>query len=391
MSVAALTLLGGLEELCSIGVPLQLALPLHSHLMVALMRHAGAQQRRNSEKSAQVALRFCSAVSPLLQFFTEAMLLREDTPLGVRPKPNDQPDPAAALQELHDQLFHDIFSRGFELSVKLVRLVTQHKLPSMVQLRRLWAELCWHWAAQLACGMGRPSWMADCHGPTRAEAQQLQLEALAAMQQLRPNHPQTTRLAAQTKLAGLLPVGPSALKLVRRGLQQAAAAGGPHGSSMFTAEFAYGLISSSAPTANTPLWGCLALSESAQLLKRADAALARCKALLPPAYLSGLKLLRNSASVRWRRAAVQRHQQAGVSEWREELLAAEAAPAIASGQLFARQMCQAGGRCASCGCLSLELHSCSACKVAKYCRCGFYAGSYWVVERREGVQAMPGG
>lgn len=374
LSVATLTLLGGLEELCSIGVPLQVALPLHSHLLVALMRHAEAQQRRNSEVSTRVAMRFCSTVSPTLQYVTETTLLREDTPLGLRPKPDEQPSPASVLQELHAQLFHDIISRSLEPAMKMMQLFTPHKLPSMAQLQRLWAELCWQWAAQLACGMGRPSWMADYLGPTRAEAQQLQLQALAAMRQLRPNHPQTTCLAAQTELAGLLPAGPSALKLVRRGLQQAAAAGGPHGSSMFTAEFAYGLISSSAPTANTPPWGCLALSESAQLLERADAALVRCKALPPPAYLTGLKALRDNASVRWRRAAVQRHQQAGANEWRKELLAAETAPAVSPGQLFARMMSRAGDRCAGCGCLSLELHSCSACKVAKYCRCGLCAG-----------------
>ncbi|PRW58525.1 SET domain [Chlorella sorokiniana] len=364
--LAALCWLGGLEELCSIGVPLQLALNLHGHALWALVQRAAVLQKRASEVSAQAGLRIFNLVAALAQFYHETALLHEDTPPDWRPEPGAHPSPAALLREQHTQLFGELHSQVLKVCIATVQLTTRCKLPCLAQLQRLWADLCWNWAAQLACGMGRPSWMAGYPGPSQSEARRLQLQALATMRQLRPRHPLTARLAAQTQLSGS-DAEPSELEFMRRGLEQAAAAGGPHGSSMFTAELSYGLISSSAPVPGRPPWGCLTLAESVQLLQQGDAALARCKALLPPLYLPSLKSLRRNVWVRWRRAVVQRHLQAGASEWREDLLAAEPAAARLPGQIFSRQAVRVSGSCAGCGSSSVELHSCSACRQAEYC------------------------
>ena len=368
-SAAVLSFLGGLEELCSIGVPLQWALNLHRQLLMGLVRHSTALQRHASEVSVQLAQRYSGFLNTLSQFYVETVLYSKDTPPGERPRISVYPNVAQLLDELHTQLFGPVCSLANEIAITLLRLFRPGTLPSMAQLRRLWAALCWQWAAQLAAGVARPSWMGGYPGPTLDEAQQLQLRALATMRQLRPSHPLTTRMAAQTRLGGLQAPGPPGLQLVRDGLEHAAAAGGPHGSSMFTAEFSYGLISSSTPDADTPPWGRLTLAESAELLRQGDAALARCKALLPRPYLVGLKAQHDNPSVCWRRTAVERHRQAVADEWREDLLAADPAPEAAR-HVFARQLTRAGPKCAGCGRFSVELHTCSGCKRAKYCRWG---------------------
>lgn len=212
------------------------------------------------------------------------------------------------------------------------------------------------------------------------------------MRQLRPSHPLTARMAVQTRLAGVHYQGPPVAEILHGGVQQAAAAGGPHGSSTFTAEFSYGLISSSAPTEGMPPWGSLTLAESAQLVEQGDAALARCKALLPPTYLTGVKNLSGNASVRWTRAAVERHRQAGADEWRQDLAAAEPPPEPTR-DLFATKIKQIGHKCAGCSKFSLELKSCSACKQAKYCRCGLEGQGASCVSQSAGLMGgrMDGG
>ena len=238
--MAALAFVGGLEQLCTIGVPLQLAMQLHSGLGLALLKRVTALQQRISEASAQVALRFLHIVSTLVQFAVQTVALHEETPVDVRLPPDAIREPAALLRQEQAQLFNPILTCGYELVLHGLQQTTLCQLPSLAQLRHLWAQLCWEWTAQLAEGM-RPSWMSAYPGPTRDEARQLQLQALAAMRSLRPSHPLTAGRAVFTRFAGALP-GPSGFDLVCSGLQQAAAAGGPHGSSMFTAEFAFGKI-----------------------------------------------------------------------------------------------------------------------------------------------------
>ncbi len=95
-ALATLSLLGGLEELCSIGVSLQWALNLHSRVLYGLARHARALQR-----SADEMLGY-SIVSALVQFHYETDLLRDDTPpeADERPEPATWPNPELLLEQL---------------------------------------------------------------------------------------------------------------------------------------------------------------------------------------------------------------------------------------------------------------------------------------------------
>lgn len=378
LAVAALALLGGLEQLCSIGVPLKLALLLSCEdSLVALMERGttvlyaaptGSLDALLAQRVC-VAHGFCGFADAFFQY-TVALSLGSAAPED-RPPRDAWPNPAERLRSLRAQLFDPPSSQAVEESIALVRVSTAHHLPSLQQLQRLWAVFAHSWASELAMGEGQPAWMqqAGYPSPTRAEAQQLQLEALAAMRGLCPTHPLTDGMMAIARMAGL-EAGPRVADCLRQGLQHAAALGGPHGGSLFTAKFGYGAITSTAPQAGTPPWGRLSLADSAQLLAQADAAMARCKALLPPSYLLYVTEARSSPFVRWRRTAVARHWQAGATEWRLELLAAEAAPALPRHAYVRQTMVRPA--CAWCGTCALELRACSACRLpeAKYCRCG---------------------
>lgn len=390
--LAMLAWLGGLEELCSCGVDLVVLIQSHANLMsaptlrdsLALLCDDAAARRLNAAAAAgDVGTLMATLDSQRFAFFAWALLLcggdslstHIDTPAQ---RSRDLLESAAALRALHTELFSERSGNATNQSILLLQATdigapaTRHQLPRVEQLRRLWAVLASKWALRVVDSLGHESGMAGNPRPTHAcaEALQLKAEALAAMRQLCPSHPLTDRLAAQSAYDS--DGGASVASALRHGLEHAAAAGGPHGSSLFTAEFAFGLITASGPTASTPPWGGLTLAEAAQLLQQGDTAWARCKALLLPFYLSGTKHIRNQPSVRWCHAVVKRHQQAGAVEWQEQLVAAEPAPqADALGRRRTFAVTHAPhAQCACCGKRHIELRACSACRLpdAKYCR-----------------------
>ena len=352
-------------------MPLELLLELNTDMLREIMEYSDAPELQRPAQAGGnaarlLALQLCGFVDLLVQFSAESRF-PEDMPQAERPSPGEYPSPAARLHNLRAALFGEYpYISAEAMSILQLGLMrSQPRLPHVEQLRRLWALLAWVWAGCLTFGVGRPSWMAGYPGPTRAEAWQLQQEALAAMRSLHPSHPLTELMVAQSTLV----TGADSL---RRGLQHAAATGGPHGSSMFTAEFAFTLIHTSTPAAGTPPWGRLSLAEAAQLVQQGDTAMARCKALLPPAYLEVLKFKRDLPSVRWRRAAVERHRQAGAAEWQEQLLPArQDHPTTNTVGPYAYYLVR-NPKCTSCGRQSIELRSCAACRLpdVKYCRCG---------------------
>lgn len=139
--VAALGLLGGVEELCSIGVPLLDALGANIGALQALGVRGLFLRRHASGATAQAALQLCDLAAALLHYWMECHT-HEDTPQDAL-WPGGFPDPALLLRRLRQQLFEPPGSNMFQASIAAVQHYTPHSLPSMEQLRRLWALLCW--------------------------------------------------------------------------------------------------------------------------------------------------------------------------------------------------------------------------------------------------------
>lgn len=139
-AVAALALLGGLEELCALGVPLQVLLHVNSAALVALGpgQHSTALcgPERAGDSFARVALQFCDFVLVLSQFWLEAQMLDESL-AAQRGSRAAYPDPAGELRRLQTMLFHEVFGMSVQCCIALVQCgVPRLALPSMDQASR---------------------------------------------------------------------------------------------------------------------------------------------------------------------------------------------------------------------------------------------------------------